>query len=1355
LKSNESLLHYACRYGHIDIVKYLIKNQHMNPIMRDNINQLEPLDYAVNNKRYPIAVYLCQNCISSDEMLSSSRIKTTINLIKYIISRAYRNESLIWKTANEDNILQLVGSSETCIAHIPSAVVSEILGSCNPNYIIGYFKPDLRTADGDTILKVVCKSRKVISQIPSTVLTKWLSASNELIKIDILDGITADGDNLLELICQSKKFLIQISSTVFLKWLRKNILGSVTIAIPDCKTADGDTLLQLILRSEVSISQISSQMLAILLSNSRKITMNEMKNVNPNWKTVDGAHFPHVLCLSTIENYKIIELMQYYILMNGWNPDISDSEGNTVLHIACQINKFALVRYLVNQAQCNLNMENRKGSLSIDMATSLIVIKYLLQHDQVSVSSKTIIKWMKNLLLIDNATIMRILQSLVDNHKTITRDGSTLLHVVCTCSIPRDKKILIDYLLTECQCDPNCLDSKGQMPLQLTSDSEIMKILVKHGAKVTTDVVFSVISSKHVTESRAVELLALSSRKGTMLWHLTDLNRNGETALDLAYTLNKPAVVNYLLTEVKCDPSANNLLNSLLELTTNLNVAELLIKHGARATPELVLRFEAMEASPNKGTLLELMLTTWNPDDRDSDGYTALHLACKADRPTTVNLLLSVAHCDPNIKSSSEEVPLQMITNTEIIKDLIRHGAKTSIMYKSYKKALGTNKPLQPPVKVFVVGNPSVGKSTLTAALKTEKGIIAQFFSSGKVSGVGEKTVGIVPHDLESGYFGRVTLYDFAGHREFYSGHAALLQTAIQSTPPIFLLVVNLSEDDNKIIKNILYWILFLENQCASVTCRPHIILVGSHADALKGVNPKDKVKTVSNMLDEKCFINIEYIGFVAMNCQFHESTGMSDLRRLLIKSCQELRIKEPITFNAHCFLVYLIDKFINLTAVMIKTASATIENQQSKEGVLEFLPTNFDALYKICLELNDRSHILLLKDRIAVENSYVVIDKTFLLSEISGTVFAPEGFTQYTQLSTNSGVVPRSKLADSFPGKDLNIVIGFLSHLEFCHEIVDQALYQLISKEYSHAYDGNERYYLFPGLVSMNAEDSVWKTESHFEHNFGWTLKCINDEQFFSSRFLQVLLLRLAFSFALKVSGSDHTFGIHRKCSIWKNGIFWGRNFNMDVLVEVTDNKSVTLIARFGTSNLLKSINQRSEVILTILECVKQFCPRVETIESFIDSSSALQYPLDLNSDRTLCSVRDLSEALVSSCECPSVVLSDSGKSIPAESLLSFEPYSEMEPQLLQELWDKDNESKKIFSDTFLSKFVKKSSSKPNWFVKIVSDSASVPSNKDDLSHELIKWRDNKKTYKEFRHSLDQYSVFAGRNILVGKKDV
>ena len=81
-KSNQTLLHYIYAYqcGNIYFIKYLISKQHLNPLIRDSINQLEPLDYAVNNNESSIAAYLCQ-CISSDEMLSPNRINTTINLI--------------------------------------------------------------------------------------------------------------------------------------------------------------------------------------------------------------------------------------------------------------------------------------------------------------------------------------------------------------------------------------------------------------------------------------------------------------------------------------------------------------------------------------------------------------------------------------------------------------------------------------------------------------------------------------------------------------------------------------------------------------------------------------------------------------------------------------------------------------------------------------------------------------------------------------------------------------------------------------------------------------------------------------------------------------------------------------------------------------------------------------------------------------------------------------------------------------------------------------------------------------------------------------------------------------------------
>ena len=1847
-RSNQSVLHYACQYGHIDIVEYLIDNQHLDPLLRDN-DQLEPLDYAINNNKTAIAIYLCQHCISSDEMLNPNKIKTTINLMKYILKDTSQPASK-WKSANGDNILQLVGSY---ISHIPSIIVLDRLNSGNAKDI-SVFKPDCKTsdgynlleltcqseiylsqtpsglilkwlgdatvnqvkksipdsktaddktlielvcqseicvshvstavlskwlsdttlirsraeiitpgwktADGNTLLQLVCQSKTTVSQISSTILTKWLNDSTTT--LDVMkrnftpDLMTADGVTLFQLICQSEKCLIQISSTVFLKWLKKNPLISVTISIPDCKTADGDTLLQLILHMKESISKTSSTVLTNLLSDSREISVDQMKMVHPNWKTLDGIHFLHALCQSNVEDTKIIELMQHYKMKYCLNPDtFLDIEGNTALHIACQANKLAVVSYLINQAHCNPNIPNKIGNLPLDMTTNPKIIDYLCQHDPVAVYSRIIINWMNNLWSVDDTTMLCILKSLVDNHRYKTKDGSTLLHVLCMNSFVRSNTIrlkFVDFLLSECQCDPNCLDSNGKTPLQVTSNSKIMTILIEHGAKVTADVVFKLITSTEI-DSKTNEILSLSVRKQAITWNPNELNSNGYTALHLACIADNPSTVNILLSETHCDPNyldsngktplqvtsnskimtiliehgakmtvdvvfklitsteidsktneilslsirkqaitwnpnelnsngytplhlaciANNpstvnillseahcdpncldsngktplqvtsdsrIMTKLIEhgakatadvvfklitsseidsknineiltlsiskqailwnpnelnsngytalhlackaynptgvnillseahcdpncldgngktplqVTSNSKIMTILIEHGAKVTADVVfklimsnktdsvineiltlsIRKQATQWNPNELSIdgytalhlackanklavvsylinqahcdpniknkmgsLPLDMTTnpeviehlcqydhvevysetivgwmknletfddatilhilksladnhryktkdgstllhvlcmrsfvranmerfvdfllteghcdpncldsngqmplqvasdskvmtkliehgakmtaddvlklitaneidskitevlslsirkqamlWNPNELNSNGYTALQLACKAGNPSLVNLLLSEAHCDPNFKSNNGDVPLQMTTNPEIIKNLIRHGAKTSIMYESHRKHLGTDKPVQPPVKVFIVGNPSVGKSTLTAALKKKIGVIARIFS-GRVSGVDRKTVGIVPHDLENKIFGRVTLYDFAGHREFYSGHAALLQTAIQSTPPIFLLVINLCEDKSEIVKNILYWISFLENQCASVSCKPHIILVGSHADTLRGVNPKDKIKTIIDSLDAKCFINMVYIGFVAMNCQYHESTGMSDLRRFLINSCQELRIQEPITFNAHCFLVFMIDTFMNLTAVTIKDISETIEIQQSKNGVLEFLPEGIETLYKICLELNDRGHILLLKDRFAVENSYIVIDKEFLLSRLAGTVFAPEGFKQYKELSTNTGVVPLSKITEIFPDQDHNILIGFLTHLEFCHEISDQSLHQLISEQYSRV--SGERYYLFPGLISVKVDDTVWQMQSEYDYSFGWILKCNYLDQFFSSRFLQVLLLRLAFSFALNTSGVDpsQSIGIHRKCCLWKNGIFWGRTFAMQTLVEVAhDNKSVLLLARFQEDDLLQCVHHRSKVINTILQCKEQFCPRIQTTELFLDSSSPHQYPLNLPNESNICTLQDLATAVVSNSKSRRVVLQCA--TIPAKNYLSFEPYLEMKLSTIQELWDETNE-KKVVSESCLLRLVQQATDELRCLIKTITGTST---GEDQFYQDLLRWRDSdktkQKTYKELHQKVDQYSVFAGRNVLV-----
>ena len=1293
-----------------------------------------------------------------------------------------------WKTADGDTLLHLVCQSEACVSRISSTV-----------------------SPSDGLLDLIFHSEYLISQITSQVILNWLNNTKfTLVGTIISSWKTENGDSIFKLLCTSRFCLSHVSSSLMLQWLNDvdkatfNILKSVH---PDWTTSDGDAILHLLCKSSMKENKVV-ELLEYYLKQSI---------LNPILEDSDGNMALHLVCkadnlkraivslfrsidtkldindknkegLSALEMTKDPEVMEkliqlgakvtsdvvFHIILNVkelkaseillhsitkqtmmWKPTDVNDDGNTALHLACKVDKPDVVTFLLANMEWNLNVRNHTGLSALEMTKNPEIILCICQYDYVEISSKAVKGWLNSTALIDKEEILKIFNLLICKRKLKTCDGSTLLHLCCGSvdDVFRDAKTLVNYLLNH-HHDPNYLDKNGQTSLQITSDPQIMERLVQHGAKVTSDVVFKIIQS--LKEHKASEILLLSSTKKTILWKPTDLNDDGDTALHLACKVDKPAVVKYLLKRGHCNTMAKNLRNELpIELTVNIDTVSLLIEHGATMAPELVLKFAGKESIPND-RLTQLL---WNPNIANSDGNTALHLACQADQQDTVNLLLSQTPCDPNIKNNNDEVPLQMTTNSDIIKDLIRYGAQTSIMYESTRSALGTNEPIKPPVKMFVVGNPSVGKSTLTAALKKTLNFVARWFTSGKVSGVEKKTVGIIPHEIESDIFGRVTVYDFAGHREFYSGHAALLKAAIQSTSPVFLLVVNLLDEESEIIQNILYWISFLENQCTMVSCKPHLIIVGSHADTLKskGISPQEKVNTLVSLLDSNYFINLEFIGFISMDCQLHESTGMNDLRPLLVRSCSQLRIQEPITFNAHCFLVYLLETFKETPAVTISTIHERIEKQllSHREGILDFLPKSTGALYKICVELNERGHILFLRDKKNLENSYVVIEEKSLLSEVSGTVFASEDFKQYKRLASNTGVVSLSKLAECFPGIDLNILIGFLIHLEFCHEISDQALFQLISEKYSP--DFGERYYLFPGLISLKATESVWEAKCDFKYHFGWILRCTKLEQFFSSRFLQVLLLRLAFLFALESSCEDpDNLGICLNCSLWKNGIFWGTHSGINMLVEINDNKYVIVMSRFNASNLVKCLKHRSQVLHTVLECVEELCPRISTIESFVEAP-ALKYPFELNSAQALCTVKDITKALVSNCENPSVVFPD-GNSIHAESFFSFEPYAEIDISTLQELWDTNNDNK-LIPNAFLSRLVENISNNIELLIKIFNESAHVHiplgCSRNILYQEIVNWRDKSetelRTYKDLREKLNTHSVFAGRNVLVG----
>ena len=341
--------------------------------------------------------------------------------------------------------------------------------------------------------------------------------------------------------------------------------------------------------------------------------------------------------------------------------------------------------------------------------------------------------------------------------------------------------------------------------------------------------------------------------------------------------------------------------------------------------------------------------------------------------------------------------------------------------------------------------------------------------------------------------------------------------------------------------------------------------------------------------------MNLIFAGFFPINCCYSESAGISELRECLAKCCDVLRNSAELSFNCHCFLLYLHDSFRNTPALQIKEAVDRIQTHSAElptteRTVLGFISGDFHTLYELCVDLNERGSILLLRSPHKPEESWIVLYQDLLLSRVTGTVFAPEGFKEHHSIANNTGVVPLSQLKSFFSDLDVSMLAHFLSHLEFCQEVSDKEVLQLLGTSESFL-EVQERFFFFPALVSITATDSVWQTNSKFSYYSGWMLQA---EQFFMPRFLQVLILRLAFSFVLtpevEIPSSDLP-ALQSKCTVWKNGISWASRSGVEALVEVIAQRRVNVILRCLKGREVARTHIRSTIIHSASE---EFCPKV-----------------------------------------------------------------------------------------------------------------------------------------------------------------
>ena len=714
---------------------------------------------------------------------------------------------------------------------------------------------------------------------------------------------------------------------------------------------------------------------------------------------------------------------------------------------------------------------------------------------------------------------------------------------------------------------------------------------------------------------------------------------------------------------------------------------------------------------------------------------------------------------NPNLQTHDGSTPIDLATSSELIRILLEKGATPT--YDNMDKCFPDHLQKQPTdmaIKMFVVGNPDAGKSTLVKSIEKE----AESFGSRlvsqltKVKGVDVKTAGVIPHEIITKSLGRVILYDFAGHKEFYASHDVLLRNSVGTSPSVVMPVIDVTGADDKVQDTIEYWLEFLNQQCYDGKSKPHLLVIGSHCDQISSFDVTSRQGLIRSLLKSRNLKHFVCADPVMLDCRYAGRSAMTELRKSLSQICKQSRATEKLDFANHSFLVFLLDKFRRDPAIILASAEQALKVAVNRQLHWKFMKSH-DVLAS-CEALNKQGSILFISNHDHPKRSWIILDKAVLLSQVNGKLFAPEDFKEHQKIANSTGVVPLSKLATVFPDLNQEMISQFLCHLEFCQEVTDSSVLSLLQSEDTSSNE-NERYFFFPSLVQLDTPDDLWQHSRNFDYYTGWILECLKAGQFLTPRFVQVLLLRLAFQFALISSFvSTTSLTIRRRCSVWKNGISWANQSGGEAIVEIVDQKKVVVLTR--GKNLVKqpkleSVHLRSQILRTVMSTKNELCPAVEMKESVIHPEDAAEYPIDVTQAKCV-SIKYVAQTVKEGKE---LVVLDIRETLSLKELLHFEPYASMKEPLLRELCRDPSLHHEEISDQLINLIAKCARSNSDDYIAMIeplllqfATSDATPGDVSKLALVLQLWKDEMTpngTRCRLHSLLDEYSIFAGRNPL------
>ena len=912
--------------------------------------------------------------------------------------------------------------------------------------------------------------------------------------------------------------------------------------------------------------------------------------------------------------------------------------------------------------------------------------------------------------------------------------GETPVHFACS----NGHLEISRYLIKNKSCSPLCESVRGSTPLHYASQNghlEIVKYLISEenckssckNCKSETPLHYA----SHNGHLEIITYLIENTNDSHELWF--EKNIDGNTPLHFACSNGHLNVVKYLIEEKNCNPSCENneRWTPLHFACIHLDIVKYLIERECNPSSENRNQYTPLHGTCRRGHLkvarylIEQELC--DPSCKDKDDNTPLLLACVNGELSIVQYLIEEKGCDPCYGDNAwGNTPLheacindhpkivEYLLSIEQVDPLTKNkNGNTALYYASGKfdvvkqfepfEKCRTAFPVQTCTKLILIGDSGVGKTTIAEV------IVRLATRTARVVDVKLHTAGIIPHHIQSEQFGNYVMYDFAGQQEYYSSHDAVLEQVMRKSAAIFVCVIDLSEsDEEKMCESLHYWLSFIDNACSTAEGKSHVVIIGSHADQVKSLAEKKSSllrKIIAKRKEVKCR---KYIGYIAMDCRTTNTVESRHLITTLTSSQKTIAASQPIIhYYSHVVYAFLRTKLNVVGCTLHDLFSKIVKENHSS------LPKDKSVLKEILTTLSDNGLILFLQQR---QSSWIIVKTETLLKEINGTLFAPDHFKEHRDLASNTGVVPVSNFQKLFPNYDSEMVVGFLTSLQFCRPLDQSVLqYTNLQTTLSHTTDN---LYFFPGLVLSERPDNLIQQGAL---KFGYCLRCMVPNEFFSSRFLHVLLLSVAFKYPLlSLVALSSVSGLQRICKVWKSGIFWRTTNDIITVIELIDKNRCVLVAMScDDTSPIEHAKLRSSVIGLVRHLQQQYSSCLNVCEFLISPNVIQRYPLDNLPDSDLFDIHNVARSML--LHEKGVPSYKDGRGFLTIEALPFEPYYRLSSSSVCQLFNPNLADQPVPSPLLheVSQLCRQTKMKPQ-------------------------------VYKELREHLDNLSLFAGRNPLV-----